>query len=90
MEYSLDVTNFLGEILVFPILLFSSISLHVHLRRTSSFTLLFFGIWVQKGIPFLFFDQLFVKASSDNFTFLHLLFFWMYTAFLYNVTNLHP
>ena len=33
MKYSLGISNFLEEILVFPILLFSSISLHYSLKQ---------------------------------------------------------
>jgi len=43
MKCSLGISNFLKRSLVFPILLFSSISLHWSLRKASYLSLLFFG-----------------------------------------------
>ena len=84
MKYSLGNLIFLKRSLVFPILLFSSISLHWSLRK--SFLPLLVILWnpaMQMGISFLFsfaFHFLFFtaicKASSDShFAFLHF-FFW--------------
>ena len=80
MKCSLGISNFLEEIsLVFPILLFSSISLH-WLLRLSYISWLFFNILCSDGYMFsflfclllLFLPRLFVKSSSDNrFAFLH-------------------
>ena len=75
---------FLKWSLVFPILLFSSISLHC-LRRPSYLSLLFLGFSIQLGIsflsplPFAFLLSLAIcKVSSDNhFAFLHFFFFRM-------------
>ena len=63
---------FLKRPLVFPILLFSSISLHWSLRKASYLSLLFFGTLHPNGyiFPFLlcfsllFFSQLFVRPSQ--------------------------
>ena len=90
MKYYLVIFNFIEEISVFPILLFSSIYFFGHLGRLSYLSLLFFGTLQKNGYSFLFllclsllfFSQLFIKASSDNhFAFLFL---------LYSVTNLRP
>ena len=86
--------------LVFPILLFSSISLHWSLRKT--FLSLFAFLWNSsfKWVylffsPLLFTSLLFTaicKAYSDShFPFLHFFFLGMVLIpVLYNVTNLHP
>ena len=73
---------FLKRSLVFPILLFTSISLHFHLRRFSYLSLLFFGTLHSDGFsPLPFTSLLFsgiCKASSNNpFAFLHLFFLRM-------------
>ena len=75
---------FLRRSLVFPILLFSSVSLHCSLRKLFYLSLLFFGPLHSLGyvFPFLFcFSLLFsaiCKASSDkHFAFLHFFFFGM-------------
>ena len=65
---------FLKRSLVFPILLFSSISLHWSLRMASYLSLLFFGTLHSNGyiFPFhfclsrLFFSQLFVRLSQTT------------------------
>ena len=76
MKCSLGISNFLGEIsLVFPILLFSSISLHWSLRKTF-ISLLFFGTafrWLYLSFSHFPFTSIIFsaicKASSDsNFT----------------------
>ena len=77
---------FLKKSLVFPILLFSSISLHWSLRK--AFLFLFAVLWNSafrwiclsfSPLPFTsLFSQLFVKASSGNhFAFLHFFFLRM-------------
>ena len=86
--------------LVFPILLFSSISLHLSLRKVLSFLAILWNCtfkWVYLPFsPLLFTSLLFTaicKATSDNhFAFLHLFFLGMVLIYclLYNVTNLHP
>ena len=93
---------FLKRSLVFPILLFSSISLHWLLRKAF---LSLFGIlwnsafkWVYLSFSPLFFTTLLFtaicKASSDShFAFLHFFFLGMvltivYNSFIYNVQNL--
>ena len=73
MKYSLGVSIFLRP-LVFPILLFSSTSLHVHLTRLSYLSLLFFGTLHSVGYtcPFLlcflllFFAQLFLSPPQST------------------------
>ena len=65
---------YVGILLGFPILLFSSISLHVHLRRLSYLSLLFSGTLDSDGyiFPFLlcllllFFSQLFVRPLQTT------------------------
>ena len=86
--------------LVFPILLFSSISLHWSLRK--AFLSLLAILWNSKfkwvylsSSPLLFASLLFTaicKAYSDShFPFLHFFFLGMVLIpVLYNVTNLHP
>ena len=83
MKCSLGISNFLEEILVFPILLFSSISLHCLLRKAlfsllailwnSAFRCLYLSF-----SPLLFTSHLFTaicKASSDSHhAFLHFFF----------------
>ena len=90
---------FLKRSLVFPILLFSSISLHWLLRK-AFLSLLFFGTLHSNGyiFPFLFcfsllfFSQLFVRPPQTAI----LLFLFLFLGdglgpcLLYNVTNLHP
>ena len=76
---------FLKRSLVFPILLFSSISLHWSLRKAFlSLSLLFFGTLHSDGCIFAFLLCLWLlfsaiyKASTDNhFTFLHFFFLGM-------------
>ena len=77
---------FLKRSLVFPILLFSSISLHWSLRKAFYLSLLFFGTLHSHGYifpfrPLLFASLLFTaicKASSDShFVFLHFFFLGM-------------
>jgi len=80
---------FLKRSLVFPILLFSSISLHCSIRRLSYLSLLFFGTLYVDGyiFPFLlcflllFLFSAICKASLDNhFAFLH--FFFLEVVFI--------
>ena len=92
---------FLKRSVVFPILLFSSISLHCSFRKAflyhlailgnSAFSLLYLSLPL---LPFAFLlSAAICKASSDNhFAFLHIFFFGMVlvTLPLYNVTNLCP
>ena len=82
---SLTSLIFLKRSLVFPVLLFSSISLHWSLRK-SSLSLLFFGTLQSNGyifpfllyFTFLFFSQLYVRPSHTAiFLFLHFFFFRM-------------
>ena len=54
MKYSHDISNFLEEISVFPILLFSSVSLLDHLERRFYLSLLFFGTLLSDGYNFPF------------------------------------
>ena len=86
MKCSLGISNFLEESLVFPILLFSSISLHRSLRKAFLFLLAILCNsafkWVYLSFsPLLFASLLFTticKASSNShFTFLHFFFFRM-------------
>ena len=91
---------FLKRSLVFPILLFSSISLHWSLRK--SFLSLLAILWNSafkweylSFSPLLFTSLLFTaiyKASSDShFAFLHFFFLdGLDSCLLYNVTNLRP
>ena len=100
MKCSLDIANFLEESLVFPILLFSSISLHWSLRKTFLFLLLFFGTLHSNGyiFPFLlwfllpFFSQLFVSPPQTAILIFYTSFSWgcLDSYLLYNVTNLRP
>ena len=84
---------FLKRSLVFPILLFSSVSLHWSLRK--AFLSLLAFLWNSAYIfPFLlcflllFFSQL-LQALLRHFAFLHFFFLGMvYPCLLYNVTNL--
>jgi len=84
MKCSLVSLIFLKRSLVFPSLLFFSISLPCHLRRLSSLSVLFSGILHSVGISFPFyfdfhfssFLSYFCKASSDNH-FAFLLFFFL-------------
>ena len=86
MKCSLGISNFLEESLVFPILLFSSISLHWSLRKSFLSLLAIRGNsafkWVYLSFsPLPFTSLLFwaiCKASSDNhFAFLHFFFLRM-------------
>ena len=79
-------SNFLKRSLIFPILLFSFISLHSSLRKAFLSLLLFFGTLHSNGfifpfllyLSFLFFSPAICKASSDNhFVFLHFFFLEM-------------
>ena len=88
MEYSLGILIFLKRSLVFPILLFSSISLHCLLRKTFSSLLAIHWNsafrWVYLSFyPFPFASLLFsgtYKASSDNqFALLHFFFLGMFS-----------
>ena len=84
-KFPLVTLIFLKRSLVFPILLFSSISLHWSLRKVSYLSLLFFRILHSNGYlsfyPLPFASLLFIaicKASSDNhFAFLHFFFLGM-------------
>ena len=85
MKCSLGISNFL-EISVFPILLFSSVSLHSSLKKAFLSLLAIYSLelCIQMGISFLFsfaFTSLFTaisKASSDShFAFLHFFFLGM-------------
>ena len=87
MKCSLGISNFLEEISIFPILLFSSISLHWSLRK--SFLSLHAVLWNSafkwvylsfSPLPLasLLFSAIY-KASSDNhFAFLHFFFLGMF------------
>ena len=82
MFIELSSLIFLKRSLVFPILLFSSISLHWSLRKGLSYLfLLFCELRLQIGISFLFTSLLFTaicKASSEShFAFLHFFFLEM-------------
>ena len=76
---------FLNRSLVFPIPLFSSISLHWSLRKALYLSLLFFGTLYSNWyiFPFLlclsllFFSQLFVRPPQNLFAFLHFFFIWI-------------
>ena len=83
MKCSLDISSFLEEI-VFPILLFSTISLHCSVKRAflSPLAILWNSVfsWVHLSLsPFLLTSLItsaICKASSDNhFSFLHFFFF---------------
>ena len=86
MKWSLGISNFLEEIAIFPILLFSSISFLlniVYLRRPFSLILLFFGTLHSDGYIFPFLLCLLLlfsaicKASKDkHFALLHFFFPW--------------
>ena len=91
---------FLKRSLVFPILLFSSISLHCSLRKTFFSLLAILWNSASNGYSFpfllcllhLFFSQLFVRPPQTAilpFAFL-LLGDGLDHGLLYNVTNLHP
>ena len=86
MKYSLGIFNFLKRSLVFPIILFSSVSLHCSLLEgfltlldilwNSAFRLVYISF---SPLPFtsLLFSAI-CQASSDNhFAFLHYFFLWM-------------
>ena len=81
---------FLKRSLVFPIVLFSSISFHWSLRKPSYLSLLFFGTLHSNGyifspLPFasLLFSAI-CKASSDNHVaFLHFFFWGMLSIIVY-------
>ena len=97
---SLVCLIFLKRSLVFPILLFSSISLHCSLKRLSSLSLLFFGTLNSVGYIFLFllclllpsFAQLFVRPPQTTIlpSCFSLSLKWFWSLPLYNVMNLHP
>ena len=85
--------------LVFPILLFSSISLHWSLRKAFYLSLLFFGTLHSNGniFPFLlgfallFFSQLFVRPPQTVILLFCIYFSWGWSwssYLLYSVTNL--
>ena len=101
MKCSLGISDFLERSLVFPILLFSSISLHWSLRKAflSLLTILWNSAfrWVYLSFSPLPFTSLpfsaICKVSSDNhFAFLAFLFpgDGFDYHLLYNVLNLHP
>ena len=79
--------------LIFPILLFSSISFHVHLKKLSYLSLLFSGTLHSDGYIFLFLLYLSLVFSPQT-AILPFVFFFLGDGFdhhlLYNVTNLHP
>ena len=86
MKCSLDISSFLKRSLVFPILLFSSISLHYSFKKAFLSLLailwIFTFIWVYLSLSSLPFTSLLpsaiCKAYSDNhFTFLYVFFFEM-------------
>jgi len=91
---------FFKRSLVFPILLFSYISLHDHWGRLSYLSLLFSETLHSNGciFPFLlcfsllFFLQLFVRLLRQPFCFFTFIFLGdgLYSCLLYNVTNLCP
>ena len=86
--------------LVFPILLFFSISLHWQPRKLSYLSLLFFGTLHSNGFIFpfllclslLFFSQLFVRSPQKPFCLFAFLFLGdgLDHCLLYNVMNLQP
>ena len=98
MKYYLGSLIFLKRSLVFPILLFSSISLHCSLRKAflSLLAILWNSAikWVYLSFCLLAFPSLLFsanyKASSDNY----FAFFFLEDGFdhhpLFNVTNFHP
>ena len=98
MKFPFISLIFFKRSLVFPILLFPSISLHYSLKNLPFISLLFFQNsafkWVYcSSSPLHFASLLFsaiCKASAHNhFEFLFLG-YGFYHCFLYSVTNLHP
>ena len=91
---------FLKRSLDFPILLFSSISLHWWLKRLSYLSLLFFGNLHSNRYIFSFllcfslpfFSQLFVRAPQIAILLFCISFPWVGPDpfLLYNITNLRP
>ena len=87
MKCSLGISNFIDEIsVVFPLLLFLSISLHCSLRkafysflailRNSAFRWIYLSFYPLPFVSFLFYAI--CKTSSDNHSaFLHFFFFGM-------------
>ena len=79
MKYSLDISIFLKRFLVFPILLFSSISVHCSFKKALS--LLAYSLelcisWVNLSLSALSFTSLFFltickNASDNHFVILH-------------------
>ena len=88
---------FLKRSLVFPILLFSSISCTDHWGRLSYLSLLFFRTLHSYGYIFLFliclsllfFSKLFVRPQTTILPFCTS-FSWVWSWSLYHVMNLHP
>ena len=86
MKYSLVIFNFLKRSLVFPILLFSSASLHCSLLEgfltlldilwNSAFRLVYISF---SPLPFtsLLFSAICQASSDHHFAFLHYFFLWM-------------
>ena len=99
MKCFLGSLNFLKRFLIFPVLLFSFISLHWSIRKTSYFSLLFFGTLHSDGyilLSLLCFPLLLsalCKAFLDNWCCLFS-FLFLGKGFdhrlLYNVTSLCP
>ena len=99
MKFSLGISNFLKEISNLPILLFSSISLHLSLRKAflsllailwnSTFKWLYLSFLLCLSLLF----TAICKALSDNhFAFLPFFFFGdgLADCLLHNVSVLHP
>ena len=97
-KYSLVSLIFLKRSLVFPIILFSSISLHCSHMKASYLFSCSLEPRIQEGVSFLFsfafcfsFSSVICKASSDNhFAFLFPVGDGFYHWLLYNVTHLCP
>ena len=87
---------FLKRSLVFPILLFPSISLHWSLRKAflSLLAILWNSAfrWVYFFLLLVFFSQLFVRPPQTTILPFCICFSWdgLYHCLLNNVTNLHP
>ena len=98
MKYSPGISNFLLKISVFPILLFSSISLHWSLRKAflSLLTILWNSAfnWVSLSfsllLSLLFFSQLFVRSPQIVILLFCLSFSWGRSWFLFPVQCHEP
>ena len=100
MKYSLDISNFLEEILVFSILLFSSVSLRCSFTKAflsflailwnPAFSLEYLS-FAPLPLAFLPFSATYkCRAFSEHFALIHFSFGGLGHYLLYNVTNLCP